>query len=268
MRLLKIGEVQALLLALMKKLHSFLEENGIEYYLIGGSALGAVRHQGFIPWDDDIDIGMRREDYERFLTVASSFDPAYEIVNFQKAKNCDFCLSRVYVPNTYVDASSTRKTSLDHRLYLDVFPLDNVPNSEKELLSYEKKIVRMKKTIQRIDVRDYNSNFPKMMAKKIVSFFLRPFRQRILGYTDRLMKKYCDNNTARICSLSSQYSFSRQVMDKSIYGKATLRPFCDTSFYVPEKVEQYLTILFGKDYMVLPPENMRRKGSDIYLIED
>ena len=268
MRLLKIDEVQGELLELMKKLHKFLEDNGIKYYLLGGSALGAIRHKGFIPWDDDIDIGMQREDYEVFLRVSTTFNTSYEIVNFNKAKNCDFCLTRIYIPNTYVDIPAVRKTKLDHRLYLDIFPLDNVPDSKVELLKYESKLVKMKKLMQRIDVRDYGGGRIKLIAKKIFSFPLKLFRQQILRHIDRFMKKYRDADTTCICSLSSQYSFSHQVMNKTVYGTPILLDFCDTKFYVPEKTEEYLTILFGADYMQVPPPEKRRKGYDIYLIEE
>ena len=267
MRLLNVVEVQNELLDLMKKLHAFLGEKAIAYYLLGGSALGAVRHKGFIPWDDDIDIGMVRDEYERFLSFASEFDSTFEIVNFKTRKKCDFCLTRVYINGIIVDDPATRKTCLDHRLYLDIFPLDNVPDSDAELSGYEKKIVRRKKMMQRIDARDYGKGRRVLLLKKGLSFVLRPWRQRILKRTDRLMKKYRGTKTARICSLSSQYSFARQVMDKATYGTPVLMNFCDTMFYVPEKTEEYLTTLFGANYMDVPPEHKRRKGNNIYRVE-
>lgn len=157
MKQLKIKEVQSIQLVLMKKLHQFLAEEKIPYYLIAGSALGAVRHKGFIPWDDDIDIGLFRRDYERFLQVANRFDPTYEIINSRNANNCDFSLTRIYFPDTMIDIPSIKNTVLDKRLYMDIFPLDNVPDDEIELQSYEEKIKARKKLIARIDVRDYGT---------------------------------------------------------------------------------------------------------------
>ena len=145
MRKLDITEVQALQLSLMKKLHAFMEEKNIKYYMIAGSALGAVRHKGFIPWDDDIDIGLFREDYEKFLNAAKEFDPQYEIVNHRNAHNCDFCLTRIYIPNTKIDNPVIANTGLDQRLYMDVFPLDNVPDSTDERIAFEKRIKKRKR---------------------------------------------------------------------------------------------------------------------------
>ena len=268
MRKLDITEVQKLLLDLMKVVHDFMEENQIEYYLLGGSALGAVRHKGFIPWDDDIDIGLTRENYEKFLRLSSKFCSNYEIQNFTNHKYCDYGLTRIYINNTYIDNDTLKKTKLDKRLYFDIFPLDNVPEDTTELKIYEKRIFRLKKIIQRIDVRIYDSSKIKIFIKKIISFFLKPFRKRILSSFDSLIKKYRYYETRKICSLCSQYGFDKQVMFKEIYGRPTLHKFEDADLYVPEKVDVYLTTLFGNDYMELPPLEKRRKGHDIYMIEE
>ena len=154
MKRLRVEEVQALLLNLMKEVHDFLNKNQLQYYLLGGSALGAVRHEGFIPWDDDIDIGMMREDYERFLEIADTFNPQYDVVNFKKRNNCDFALTRIYIPNTYVDNPAVKDTKLDKRLFFDVFPIDNVPNDPKELAKCEAVISKKKIFIKRLDARN------------------------------------------------------------------------------------------------------------------
>ena len=268
MKKLTTQEVQSLLLLLMKKLHQFLEENQLSYYMIAGSALGAVRHQGFIPWDDDIDIGMNREDYERFLEISGEFDSQYEIVNLRVAKNCDFCLTRIYLPNTKIDNPTIEKTCLDKRLYLDVFPLDNVPEDVVQRNKFEKRIKTCKRIISLTDVRDNGNSLFAMVVKNIISFCLKPCRQPILKHTEKLMLKYENTETQLICSLCSQYSFARQVMDKSVYGKPVLAKFEDSYFYIPEQIGQYFTALYGADYMEIPPENKRRKGYDIYFLEE
>ncbi len=267
MRLLNISEVQSLLLNLMKDLHVYLEQNQLQYYLLGGSALGAVRHDGFIPWDDDIDIGMKRDDYEKFLAIADRFNPEYEVINFKKTLNCDFGLTRIYIPNTYINNPSIEKTKLDKRLYLDIFPLDNVPADKDELAKYEKKIVKFKKIFLLFDVRDYGDSKCKLAIKKCISCILKPFRKKVLFSFDKTLKKYWHTQTEYICSLCSQYSFKKQVMLKSVYGTPALRRFEDTELYVPEQTEQYLTTLFGADYMEVPPVEKRRKGLEIYYID-
>ena len=268
MKLMTIEEVQGLQLELMKQLHDFLQDKHIPYYLLAGSALGAVRHNGFIPWDDDIDIGLLRADYERFLALSDQFDGKYEIVNFKNAKNCDFGLTRIYFPDTYIDVPSISETRLDKRLYFDIFPLDRVPESEAERKKYEKKIQRKKSMLAKVDVRDYGTGKHLLLAKKIVSALLLPFRQRLLASFDRLMRKYENEDTGLVCSLCSQYSFEKQVMPKEVYGLPTLHAFEDASFYIPERIDQYLTTLYGSGYMQVPPCEQRREGHDIYSTKE
>ena len=268
MRLLSIREVQASLLELMKKVHTFMGEHQLNYYLLGGSALGAVRHNGFIPWDDDIDIGMFREDYERFLEICDDFSSDYEVVNFKRRGNCNFVLTRIYINNTYIADPSVENTKLDKRLYFDIFPLDNVPDNKIELDKFEKQVLSKKMLAYYIDEHKYGNNNVKNIVKKITALVLNPFRGRILVSYDKLLKKYRNCETQRICSLCSQYSFAKQVMLKSVYGKPTLHKFEEVELYIPENIDSYLTTLFGEDYMQIPPENKRRKGFDIYKIEE
>ena len=268
MRLLETKEVQNTLLELMTKVHKYLDKKNIKYYMLGGNALGAIRHGGFIPWDDDIDIGLFREDYEKLISDFNDFDSDYEMINYKNSKNCDFCLSRIYFKNIVIDNPSIKNTRLDKRLYFDIFPIDNVPDDDNELKKYEKKISKKKMLIQRIDVRDYGNKFYIKLIKKIISITLTPFRQAILKSTDKLMQKYKNVNTKRVCSLCSQYSFKRQVMDRDIYGTPILFKFENTSFYLPEKPNEYLTTLFGNDYMEIPPVEKRRKGYNIYLVSE
>lgn len=267
MRKLDITEVQALQLSLMKKLHAFMEEKNIKYYMIAGSALGAVRHKGFIPWDDDIDIGLFREDYEKFLNAAKEFDPRYEIINHRNAHNCDFCLTRIYIPNTKIDNLVIANTGLDQRLYMDVFPLDNVPDSIDERIAFEKRIKKRKSILEKTDVRNYGNTGIVLFCKSVISFILKPNRNIIISSTERLMKTYDSQKTEAVCSLCSQYSFKKQVMLKEIYGTPTMYAFEDTSFYGPEKIDAYLTTLYGANYMQIPPISKRRKGHDILMLD-
>lgn len=268
MRILTIKEVQDMQLELMKKLHLYLGEKGIPYYMLAGSVLGAVRHNGFIPWDDDIDIGLLRTDYERFLAVCVDFDNEYNIVNFHNQKHCDTCLTRIYFPGTMIDNKSIEKTNLDKRLYLDIFPLDNLPDDEDKCRELEKKIQKKKMQIFNSYVRNYNNSIYALLVKKLRALLLAKRRNKLLLECDALMQTYKDQPTKYVCSMCSQYSFKKQKMPREIYGTPTLHRFEDTEFYVPELTDDYLKHLYGADYMEVPPENKRRKGCVIYKIDE
>ena len=268
MRLLTIREVQTMQLELMKKLHIYLEDRHIPYYMLAGSVLGAVRHGGFIPWDDDIDIGMLRPDYNRFLSVCGDFDGGYDIVNYHNRRHCDTCLTRICFPNTRIENPSIANTALDQRLYFDIFPLDNIPDNEAEREKLEKKLLKIKTQLLYADVRNYGNPGYVIFAKKARALLLAPRREKLLKKCDALMQSYQEHTTRCICSMCSQYSFKKQTMPRAYYGVPTLHCFEDAAFYIPERSEDYLRHLYGEDYMEIPPVERRRKGYAIYKTDE
>ncbi len=265
MRLLNVREVQSLQLELVKKIHKFMEENHIKYYLIAGSALGAVRHGGFIPWDDDIDIGMTRENYNKFLDVADQFPPCYEIKNFKNDKYCDHVITRIYIPNTYIDNPTARDTKLDHRLYFDIFPLDKTPVSPKDCQTHALKIKKMKERIWWSIPYQHSPSAAKRFVRKCISLCLSPSHNATLRRLDRYMQKYQETQSNRLCSMASQYSYQKQLMDFEVYGTPVDYQFEDLTLMGPAKADDYLRQLYGANYMELPPVEKRRKGFDIYV---
>ena len=143
-----------------------------------------------------------------------------------------------------------------------------MPEDHTRLKEYEQQIMKKKILIQRIDFRNYGNSRLVLVAKKVVSFCLNPLRSHILRKFDKLLQKYRYEETVYICSLCSQYPFKKQVMLKEVYGVPTLHVFEDTELYIPEKTQNYLTTLFGEDYMELPPKEKRRHSLDIYLLDE
>ena len=189
-------------------------------------------------------------------------------MNYERANHCDFCLTRVYFKDTLIDIKSIENTCLDKRLYLDIFPIDNVPECQVERASFEQKVIKMKRIIGMIDVRIYERSSAPVIMKKFVSLLLMPFRPYLLKKNDTLIKKYRCLTTNLVCSICSQYSFAKQVMPRNFYGEPKLHSFVDTEFYIPENVHDYLAQLYGNDYMQIPSENKRRKGHDIYICSE
>lgn len=262
MRKLDIKETQGILLNVMIKFDSFCRENNIQYYMIGGTMLGAYRHKGFIPWDDDIDVGMVREQYELFLERSVSFDQKYNIVNYRSAKNCDYVITRIYIPGTYIDNPHYEKSKTDKRLYFDIFPLDHAPDERHEQELQSKKLLALKKKMNLMDFKTYNKRIDKVAARWIISKLLSKKRDRILSQLDQTMSKY--KNTDFLCSMASQYKYEKQLFPIEIYGVPTEYSFEGMKFFGPEKADDYLSQLFGNDYMKLPPKDKRRPALNIY----
>lgn len=261
-RLLSITEVQATLLNVMVDFDSYCKKHNLNYYLIGGSLLGAVRHQGFIPWDDDMDVGMLRDDYERLILMLKEEPMKYEMRNYRFNKYCDFVITRLYVSDTYIDNPIINNTKLDKRLYFDIFPLDYIPSENDEATKHAQRVLNKKRMLSYVDLRDYNNTKAQIVGKRFISAIMQPFRRQIIKSLDKEMKRY--SNGKRICSLASQYSYSKQSFDFEVYGEPKEYDFCGYKFLGPDNPDAYLSQLYGPDYMDIPPVEKRRKGWNIY----
>ena len=271
-RRLSLRELQLLQFHTMKLVHEVCVDEGINYYMIGGTLLGAIRHKGFIPWDDDIDIAMMRQDFDRFNEIfAENFDPSkFFLQSYYSDRDFRPAMMRVCIKNTIQDLKSEYHHRNCKNTYVDIFPLDNVPDSKSERV-YHSKMLRL---IDRfIDLKlyhiyEHNSKFT-ILNKKIVSIILSIIPLKLLQ-TARIkcMTLYKDQQTECVASTVSKYGYLKQVMSRDIYGTPQLYEFEDTHFYGVEQYDRYLQHLFGKDYMKVPPIEMREIPTDVYIKEE
>lgn len=263
MKKLSIKETQGVLLSVMIDFDTFCRKEKLNYYMIGGTMLGAFRHKGFIPWDDDIDVGMTRDMYEKFIEKSDGLNDKYEVKNYRVANDCDYVITRIYIPGVYIDNPFNRYSKVDKRLYFDVFPLDYAPN-EVENQNNQKNILKsLKRKMALMDFKVYSRNPIKACAKYCVAFVLSLRRDSLLATLDDEMRKY--SNTNYLCSMASQYSYEKQLFSVDVYGQPTEYDFDGHKFWGPEKAEIYLSQLYGKDYMQLPPVEKRRPELTIYV---
>ncbi|MDE6691253.1 MAG: LicD family protein, partial [Clostridia bacterium] len=142
-------EMQAKLRDMLKWFHGFCVENNIRYYALGGTMLGAIRHKGFIPWDDDIDVGLPREDYNKLISLSSAIPQPYLLETPQsEAKEFVYAYSKIY--NTETTLTEKGKKNIKRGIYLDVFPLDGLGNSGEEA---KKNFSRTAKLVKKLAVR-------------------------------------------------------------------------------------------------------------------
>lgn len=269
MEKMSLSQVQAMQLNLMKKVDKFCSDNQITYYLIAGSCLGAIRHSGFIPWDDDIDLGMMRKDYDRFIKLFySTFsDKEYFLQNYNSDPNFSLALSRICIRGTYVDVPSERYLDVCKNTYIDVFPLDNVPDDDKLRLRQHKVLYRIDRLIGLKNFHIYRNSLSEIIVKYLVSMILKVFPLKYLqNRRIQEMTKYDGTDTNFVCSTTSKYGYRKQVMEKKLYGVPAKCNFEGEIFNVPAKTHEYLTHLYGPNYMSIPPENRREKPNDVYQI--
>lgn len=270
MKKTKMGqaEIQKMILESSKIIHDVLTKNGIPYYMLGGSILGAIRHKGFIPWDDDFDIGVPRVYWNQMVCVLRNQLPdTLNFLDYESSKGVFLGMGKVECRNTKVNEFIYRDLPEEDKLgiSIDIFPLDQI---SLPFPTYKK--IRFLQRLQFLlfSVSKENSlkkKVARVIARVICLGILRVKKNDIPRKIDTLAKKNANEKGGYYLSTWSHYYLN--VAEIDTYGKPTLYPFEDTYFYGPEKADAYLTKLFG-DYMKLPPkEKQVYHSEDVFLIE-
>ncbi len=246
-----VKEVQDKILDTMKYIDKLCRENGIVYYIMGGTALGAIRHGGFIPWDDDLDIFMTPTEYEKFK------------VAFNTTNNSDFILQEWKTTPNYLEYAKVRmngttfieecfkdRKDMHHGIYVDIMILHKVPKNKfvQKLVYYESKFVTLYALSQRNWKPKSKSQAFVLRSLKIMpcKWMTRTFYKRIYKYDSR-------TDNFMYCYWITPAKFRNGLFDESFFSDPIDVPFEDTVLLGSEKIKEYLEYRYG-DYMKLPSE--------------
>ncbi|OBZ11222.1 phosphorylcholine transferase LicD [Bacillus sp. FJAT-26390] len=260
-----IKKLHSVEIEILKAFVEFCEKKKISYFLIGGSALGAARHNGFIPWDDDIDIGIPRSDYSKLLNIPEHELPAGCILNsFYNEKEYPYYFSKICNKNTILEENMTSHLNFRHCIYIDIFPLDGAPDS-KFLQNYHYQKIRFFKKVQNI----YNGMTKKEMniCKKVLISCIRfTFtREWLHKKLEKLSMKYKYEEQEIIANYFGSWGM-REITPKKYFGDGTKLYFENGYYNVPSDYNRYLTLLYG-DYMQMPPEEKRKSHHSFKFIK-
>lgn len=253
-----IKELRNIQLGALNALVDFCKAQGLTYYMTGGTLLGAVRHKGFIPWDDDIDIVMPRPDYEKLLSLSKGIlSEHYRVMSFERDVNHCRLYYRVVDSRTgYQDQFYGKR--YESSMGIDVFPIDGVPKEEKERDKYFARI----KTLRQRFIYSVSAPFKgtSPIRALLKTFVMLPYK--LVGsktYYKRiqsLVKKFPYEDSDMVALVIGYYN-SKELLYKEQYGTPVMLPFEGNLYAAPEDYKQYLTNLYG-DYMKLPPKEQQR----------
>lgn len=260
MKPISIEESKAIQLGILKYFHNFCEENGLKYSLAGGTLLGAVRHKGFIPWDDDIDVFMYRPIYEKFIRIFEDKSGLYKLHCLENDKQHGYPYAKIEDTRTLlVENVSASNIGIS----IDVFPLDDVCDTKEKSIDAVNKLQRFKTLYMAKLVRpNKNNSFFKIIAILFLKFVLC-FRS--LHSMAETVQNKCillnDGKSKFIGNFALGYGV-KEIIPNSVLDDYLKLPFEDSEFYVYSGYKIYLTSIYG-DYMKLPPEDQRHSPHTI-----
>lgn len=252
MKKLNVEDMKKIQIGILDVVVDFCEKNEIHYWLDSGTLLGAIRHEGYIPWDDDIDIGMLRPDFDRFMNTFNKNNDRYLFICRELDKKCPYPYGKVLDTETVLyepDENGIRSS-----VNIDVFVYDNAPDDENEC----KKMYDCRDRYSMLNALQNRmigtSGGIKTIVKEIGFWVLKYFPE---GYFAKKIvdnsKKYANQDTRTVGNFTS---VSRIVGEKAIFSSFTKVKFEGKEYSAPKGYKQWLTCFYG-DYMQLPPEEKR-----------
>jgi lipopolysaccharide cholinephosphotransferase len=248
---------------ILKEVKKICNENNLRYYLVGGTLLGALRHKGFIPWDDDLDIGMPREDFNRFIAICEKQLPEHlELMWITTNKRHWYPFAKVQIKNTLFLQSNFKSSKHNFGIFIDVFPIDEDKGLSEEVFKRKRKINVLNSLMQQKVIPTVKS-FKNLLSKCASAFVSTKRLQRM---QQKLMTKNNRKGFDYYANYASNYSIKKQMIPKQDYGEGVLLEFEGEQYNAPVNYDAVLTSIYGSDYMQLPPKEMQRTHKPYKII--
>ncbi|MCL1998618.1 MAG: LicD family protein [Turicibacter sp.] len=254
--LIKLQKLRLAQLDLLDELVRVCKKHNLSYYLYGGTLLGAVRHGGFIPWDDDIDLAMPRADFDKLGEIAAAeLGERFFYQSCYIEKDFPYLFSKIRLNNTHVEEPYMREWNIHKGIYIDIMPLDTFPPNEKRGLRWLEKLIWLNK-IQARD-RPITLRPNKQITHKIYRLFPKEVTYNKIKRLIIKMNSY-KNQSQKLCSPASHYRpIKKLVFQKDWFAANVTIAFEDREYNTFSGWNEYLIQVYGEKYMQLPPPEKR-----------
>jgi lipopolysaccharide cholinephosphotransferase len=250
----KIEDIQDKLLEMAVYFDAFCKTNNVVYYLMGGSALGAIRHKGFIPWDDDIDVFMTFENYIKFFNACElSLDTDNYYLQKENTTEWPLFFSKLRLNGTTFIEEDTKDRKMHKGLFIDVMCLNNV--SSVNLFRYIQFIAARLITIKTLAERGYTTNNKLKIISMVV--FKRLIGDYILSLLVKIVRSLNNKDTKYVGHLFGRAKFNNTSFLREYLGKPMYVDFSKIKLPVPSNVEKYLELRYGSKFMEIPDEKTK-----------
>ena len=256
-RQLNEEEIKEVELGVMDYIHNLCQKENINYSLAYGTLLGAVRHKGYIPWDDDVDISLKRDEYDKlYQAVLRDNDPIYKVASWENDACYPYPFYRVYDARTVYE-NNYIENDIDLGICVDVFPFDYYADVNKEMAKLD--------TYRRLSVYTlYGIHSKNAGLKNIIRYLLvlvfRLTRVKTWNKKMNLLSMQANDNDSIDYLMENKRTSTK--FEKTLLDKVMDSPFEDRTYKIPEASHQILSAIYGDDFMEIPPVEKRVKHDD------
>ncbi len=263
----KLHNCQLLLAAELKRI---CEKNNIKYYMIAGTLLGAVRHKGFIPWDDDMDFAIMRKDYPKFLkSCKNELGENFKLQEMFSDEYYALPVAKLMLRGTKFTERNAGKTKAKKGIFIDIFPYDNIPDDENLRKKHSKNTYFLKRLFlakqgYKIAERGQLLKTVVYALLKFVAFFLP--KKHLRSKLDKELRRFENQNTKKVAAIGGAYPYSKESVEREWFNETVDLPFENLKLSAPKGYTEYLTYFYG-DYMTPPPEDKRENRHNMLELD-